>query len=61
MIPFACNYLLFTFRNDSSHSNLRTAAYEALMDLIKYSPKVIVIALLLFSISMLCAVRLFKL
>ncbi|XP_019853838.1 PREDICTED: importin subunit beta-1 isoform X2 [Amphimedon queenslandica] len=26
-------------RNDAVHSNLRTAAYEALMDLIKYSPK----------------------
>ena len=35
-----CVVLCLTGRPDASQNNLRTSAYEALMDLIKYSAKV---------------------
>ena len=41
-------------RPDSGNSNLRSAAYEALMDLIKYSAKVVVSVLCVVSLCALC-------
>ncbi len=32
--------VLFLFRPDGNQSNLRNAAYEALMEMIRHSPKV---------------------